>query len=144
MTKTRTFKAAPARKPTKGGARKRPTAKAAKADAAKPRSAKMGKAPKAIRHKLVWRGVLIAMEYKPKGCGFFAHLEVRVVAPVGAPIPVTETGYLSHHVYPALIGYAGGPVPYLRKWLDREAGSLSYRRALDRWRQLDLFAALEK
>lgn len=72
--------------------------------------------------------------------GHHAHLELRVIAPEGAPIPVTETGYLSHHVYPVFVKSAGGPVAYVRKWLDREARNPSYYRALDRWRQLDLFA----
>jgi hypothetical protein len=87
--------------------------------------------------------VSIAMQYEPAGSGFYAHLELRVIAPEGVPIPVTETGYRSHFVYPALIGYAGGPVGYLRRWLDQEAGSPAYRRALDRWRQLELFDALK-
>lgn len=137
MTKSKPTKPAPARKPAKGGGRERADAKAAKASA---RPRKAAKKPKIVRRKLVWRGVSIAIHYKPAGRDLFAYLEMRVLAPEGIPIPVTETGYRSHYVYPALIGYAGGPVPYLRDWLDREADSPAYRRALDRWRQLELFA----
>ncbi|MEA3043132.1 MAG: hypothetical protein QOH47_970 [Sphingomonadales bacterium] len=137
---TKSTKRAAERKPAKAPASKA-AAKVRNPRAAKPRKAKPK--PEIIRRKLVWRGVLIAIQYAPEGCGFSARLELRVTAPEGVPIPVTESGYRSHHVYPFQVKSVGGPVAYVRKWLDQEARSLAYRRALDRWRQLDLFAALE-
>ncbi len=110
---------------------------------AKPRAKAKAK-PETIRRKLVWRGVLLAIHYQPKSYGLLAHLELRVIAPEGAPIPVTDTGYRSHFLYPFWVREAGGPVAYVRQWLDGESRSPAYRRALDRWRQLDLFGALEE
>jgi hypothetical protein len=141
-------KARPAKeKPPKSAAKREP-AKAGKAKAqkanppkVKPRTRKARPAkPEIVRRKLVWRGVLIGIQYEPGGFAYYAHLELRVIAPVGAPIPVTNTGYRSHHLHPKPVKSAGGPVAYVRKWLDHESRSPAYRRALDRWRQLDLFA----
>ncbi len=140
---TKPTKRAPARNPAKPAPSKPRAAKARRPKATKPQKVKGVRKPEIVRRKLVWRGVLVAIRYEPNPGGYFDHLELRVVGPQGAPIPVTETGYRSAYPYPNLVKAAGGPVAYVRKWLDQEARSPAYRRALDRWRQLDLFAALE-
>lgn len=138
MTKTNPTKPAPVRR------RAKPTTTDNAGRPAKPRAAKSSR-PKArkpdiIRRKLVWREALIAIQYKPGDAFGYAHLELRVVAPKDMPIPATNTGYRSDYVYPILVRNAGGVVGYVRRWLDREAGNKAYLRALDEWRQLDLFA----
>jgi hypothetical protein len=138
MTKAKPTKHAPARKP--GTTTKvKPPGKPKAARPRKPRVRRAAKKPELMRRKLVWRGVLIAIQYEPERCGYLAHLELRVVAPKGVPLPVTERGYRSHYVSVPLVKAEGGPVAYVRDWLDRTAGSKPYLIALDRWRQLDLF-----
>ena len=138
MTKTNTAKPARARPGPKLTATKS-AKKAAKPRAAKPSWPEAQK-PEIIRRKLVWREALIAIQYKPGDAFGYAHLELRVVAPKGMPIPVTNTGYRSEDIYPLLVRNAGGVVGYVRRWLDREARDKAYLRALEAWRQLDLFS----
>ena len=56
-----------------------------------------------------------------------------------APLPVTETGYLSHFVLLGVVEDAGGPGAYVNRWLDAEAQKPIWRRVEGAWRQLDLF-----
>jgi hypothetical protein len=70
----------------------------------------------------------------------WSHIELRVVKPKGRPVPITNTGYLSHFLDETDLKAAGGAVAFFREWLDREADSKAYRKALARWQQLDLFA----
>ena len=94
-------------------------------------------------HRLTWCRVRLAFRYQPNTVGgYYAHLEVRVMAsPEGRPIPVTDTGYRSHFMLAEEVEEAGGATAYLRHWLDREAQSAAYQRELARWRQPDLFGA---
>lgn len=145
MTKTRISKGSPARtaaKPVKAAAPKR---RGPNTRASKPRKAKPPK-PKAriVRQKLDWRGVRLAVTYDPAyfpSVSFYsAHLEILVLSPEGAPLPITDTGYRSHFIPKAYVEESGGPAAYVTAWLDREASSPAYRRMLARWQQLDLFA----
>lgn len=127
------------------------THKSAETKAPKSRSAKARNGrvtlPRPTRERrsaapiLVWEGVTLLISYKPRWLQTTtAHLEINVVQPEGAPLPVTDTGYRSHFLPYGIVEEAGGPVVYVQAWLDREARSAEYRRALERWRQLDLFA----
>ena len=104
MTKLKPSKPAPARKPVKPIARGR--TKSTKVKPRKPKS-------KAIKGRLVWRGVQIAVRYEPESCCDFSHLELRVAMPDAMPLPVTDTGYRSHYVHRTLVKSAGGPNPAL-------------------------------
>jgi len=126
----------------KSATRKKPRAKPARGKAAtgKQRNAPPAKPKRRItKHKLIWQGVALAVSYEPESFASHAHLELRVLAPEGVPIPVTETGYRSHFLPRGYVEQAGGPVAYVRSWLEREAPSPAYRYALARWRQLELF-----
>ena len=72
---------------------------------------------------LDWRGVLIEISYEPRWMndGIIAHLELRTIAPEGAPIPVTETGYRSHFIAQGSVEGMGGPTAYVLAWLEHEA-----------------------
>ncbi|HYN19985.1 MAG TPA: hypothetical protein VE078_03420 [Thermoanaerobaculia bacterium] len=141
MTKTaKRASRAPARKPAKPVTRGRPHSKPVKE---KPYKAKGGGEREVNGRKFHWRGVQIELHYRPDGVLRCAHLELRVIAPEGAPIPTTQTGYCSRYVHTYPVQQAGGPVAYVRELLDREARNKAYLRALHVWRQLDLFAALE-
>lgn len=100
-----------------------------------------------LTDSLEWRGVRLSVNYEPdylssaaRGLSFsISHLEIEVSSPEGAPLPVTETGYRSHFVTPGHVEDAGGPAPFVRRWLDEAARSPVWRRTEARWRQLDLF-----
>lgn len=57
-----------------------------------------------------------------------------------APIPITETGYLSHFIATVELVNAGGAVTFVTAWLDREASSKAWRKREFARRQGDLFA----
>jgi hypothetical protein len=126
------------------------TKKIAKAPAATPtairRTAATKKTPKNATakpstHKLVWRDITCRVKHTPnyisKG---WSHLEIMVVAPKGAPLPITGTGYRSHFLDADLIAKAGGPVAFFQRWLDSEATTKAWAKAEFKWRQGDLFA----
>lgn len=138
--------------PKLSAAKKPRAAQAARGRAAKAKPAKSTKAKQGARdgrpaksrstwHRLTWCGVRLAFRYQPTSLGgYYAHLEVRVMAsPEGRPIPITDTDYRSRFVFPPEVEEAGGATAYLRHWLDREAKSVAYQRALARWRQPELF-----
>lgn len=48
-------------------------------------------------HRFTWQGIEIEAIYCPRLFGgIIAHLEIRSIEPPRAPLPITETGYLSH------------------------------------------------
>lgn len=92
---------------------------------------------------LVWEGVTLSIAYEPSWLATSedhgtARLAIRVVAPESAPLPITQTGYRSHFLARRIVEEAGGPVAYVRGWLDESARDPAWRKALDRWRQLSL------
>lgn len=90
--------------------------------------------------KLIWRDVTLRIRhqrnYLTKGTD---HVEIIVVAPEGAILPVTETGYRSHFIGTADLKAAGGPLRFVTDWLDREAKSRRWIEADLKSRQGDLF-----
>lgn len=86
-----------------------------------------------------WNGVTVSVrhqrDYISKG---WDHIELRVVAPKGAILPITATGYLSHFLTPAELKAAGGPVAFFKAWIEQEAKSKKWREADFRSRQLKL------
>lgn len=68
-----------------------------------------------------------------------AHLTLTARKPKRAPLPVTETGYLSHFIQPSEVEAAGGPVAHLQGWLDYMAQLRDWVTWEGRSRQLSLF-----
>lgn len=96
--------------------------------------------PRKSVEKFTWRGIEMSATHSPNYISAgWSHIELRVVKPKGRPVPITNTGYLSHFLDEADLKAAGGPVAFFRAWLDREVDSKAYRKALARWQQLDLF-----
>lgn len=104
-------------------------------------AAKSKTRPRKSVEKFTWRGIEMSATHSP---GYisegWSHIEIRLLKPKGRPLPITDTGYLSHFLDEADLKAAGGAVAFFRAWLDREADSKAYRKALARWQQLDLFA----
>jgi hypothetical protein len=67
------------------------------------------------------------------------HLELSLVKPKGAPLPLTSTGYFSHYVNAELLSADGGAIAYFTAWLDREARTKTWHTTEFRWRQGELF-----
>lgn len=67
------------------------------------------------------------------------HVEVEGIAPKRAPLPITETGYLSNFIDALELINAGGPVTWIKSWLDREAGGKAWRTRQQARQQGDLF-----
>lgn len=90
--------------------------------------------------KLVWRDITCRVRHTPdylsKG---WSHIEIIVVSPKGAPIPITATGYRSHFLDEDLLAKAGGPVRFFHDWIEREARTKTWAKAEFKWRQLELF-----
>lgn len=85
-----------------------------------------------VAEKFVWRDITIrvACERPWLGHGDTAHLVIEAISPKKTVIPITETGYRSHFLSIEELDAAGGPVAFVRAWLDMEAKSR-------RWRELD-------
>lgn len=99
-----------------------------------------------IHHPLQWRGITISISFEEAFLGFArpspgatAHLQVQVVSPEHAPLPITETGYLSHFVHPDDVEAAGGPVAYVEAWIEHDAKSPSWVEHEREKQQLSLF-----
>lgn len=91
--------------------------------------------------RFAWRDVSLSVTCTPNYINDgWTHLELRVLAPKGAPVPITETGYLSHFIDADELAQAGGPVAFFSGWLNREASSKRWQKREFRWRQGDLFA----
>jgi hypothetical protein len=76
-------------------------------------------------------------DYLIDGCN---HLELIVLAPKGAALPITETGYLSHFDTEARVADATATLAFFIAWLDREADTKRWRTHELKRAQLDLFS----
>ena len=93
--------------------------------------------------KLVWREIACRVRHTPnyisKG---WSHIEISVVTPKGAPLPITQTGYRSHFLDADSLKQAGGPVDFFLDWIEREAHGKAWAKAEFKWRQGDLFETI--
>ena len=100
-----------------------------------------------VMDHLVWNGVSISISYEADWLGLsvskldlaYAHLELQVLAPKGAPLPVTETGYRSEFLDCGRVEASGGLKAFVAGWLDEAARGLTWRVAQAKWVQGDLF-----
>lgn len=121
------------------------TSKTNKKTAARKSATKTKKArtstPKPSAQKLVWRHVTCRIRHTPNYLSQgWSHIEIIVLTPKGAPIPITDTGYRSHFLDEDQLAAAGGPAKFFLDWLEREATTKAWARMEARWRQLELFA----
>lgn len=87
-----------------------------------------------------WQGVALSVTYNPAAFGgVTAHIELHVITPERAPLPITKTGYRSHFLPPVYVDEAGGPVAYVLAWLDQATQSREWRAHVERSRQGSLF-----
>ena len=102
-----------------------------------PRAAVKPRRTRTTRSALKWREWKLEVRHTPDYLTDGTdHLEITVKAPKGAPIPITETGYRSHFLPPALIEQAGGVAAFITRWLDSEATTKTWSKTEAKWRQL--------
>lgn len=97
--------------------------------------------------RIVWKGITVEISYEPNWMGGLteafgeplAHLQIQSVSPERAALPVSETGYRSAFIAGSVITLEGGPVAFVRDWLDEAANYASWKSAQDAARQLALF-----
>ena len=100
------------------------------------------------RMEITWNGIRIEILYRPDASPAFRerygqpldHLEIRSLAPEREPLPITETGYLSHFTARQLVEDAGGPAALVLAWLDHFAQSPIWKAKQISRQQLDLFS----
>lgn len=113
---------------------------AARAGAAKHRQLKKRVAARTTTAKLAWRHVTARVRHTPNYISTgWSHIEITVLEPKGAPIPITETGYKSHFLDAEQLEAAGGPVAFFLAWIEQEAKTKAWAKAEAKWRQLELF-----
>ena len=66
-------------------------------------------------------------------------MQIESIAHWRAPLPITETGYLSWFTAPALVQESDGPVASVLQWLDADASGLAWAQAESDRQQLSLF-----
>lgn len=92
------------------------------------------------RTTLTWRGIKCRVTVTPNRISpGWIQLELEVRSPKGAPLPITETGYLAHYLDADRLIALGGASAFFNAWLDREAATKRWAKAEFRWRQLTLF-----
>ena len=88
--------------------------------------------------RINWRGITLDIRFWPERFGA-EHLEIFVISPERAPLPVTQSGYRSEFLPPGTTQAAGGPVAYAIAWLDHAAQCPRWIQQEDHARQLSLF-----
>jgi hypothetical protein len=88
---------------------------------------------------LDWQGIALSVTYRANSYGpNVHHLEIRVLEPAGAILPVTDTGYRSHFFHDDVDAH-GGVAAYVTAWLDQAATDPAWKRRQEAARQLRLF-----
>ncbi len=105
-----------------------------------------GNSPHKTRHEIDWvnpvtnRTVRIRITHGREY--LFAssdHLQIESIDPEKAPLPITETGYLSHFISPLALANAGGAVTFVTAWIERETKGKAWTKAAAKKAQGDLF-----
>ena len=90
---------------------------------------------------LEWQGIALSVSCERDYATMtgLTHLSIHVLEPSTAKLPITETGYRSQFLSEAEVAELGGPVAYVRAWLDAEAATPEWQGREAASRQLDLF-----
>lgn len=91
-----------------------------------------------ITIQIVWSGIAVQItHHKSRWHKDFDHIEI--LSEDRRALPVTETGYLSHHVAAASVEEYGGAESYVRTFLDHEAAKPGWKEREAASRQMSLF-----
>lgn len=101
-----------------------------------------------VTQYFTWQNIKIAVRFHPnrfpvsnqeKAGDAIAHLEIKTMEPLNAPIPITETGYKLHFAPKDAILAYGTPVDFVKEWLNVQGRSKLWQAHLERSRQGELF-----
>lgn len=86
------------------------------------------------RFEITWRGIVIEIQYRPPFAHFYlehpiAYLDVTSIEPKKSPLPISKTGHIRRIVQGVDIEAEGGPVEYVKAWLEFKAAKSA------KWRQ---------
>lgn len=96
-----------------------------------------------IIYQFNWKGIDIVINYKPKTFDAYernygtplSHIEIECKR----PLPITETGNKSHYIANKVLLEYGGPLEFVKTWLEQEAQKPEWKAYEARTRQLTLF-----
>lgn len=92
-------------------------------------------------YHLQWEGIAVQIEWTPAWTKpdiiVIGHFKLSTED--RKPLPMTNTGFRSEFVHPDLVAEMGGPVAYIRAWLEHEAQSPDWKRHVEQSKQLSLF-----
>lgn len=87
-----------------------------------------------------WRELSLCLVHTPDVVNLgWSHLELTIVDPADAPLPLGFSQLFVHEMEEASLIGSGGPVAFFTAWLDHDGSSSAYARALFRWQQGSLF-----
>jgi hypothetical protein len=95
-------------------------------------------------YELDWRGIQVRVTYEPDAFGaagdlhHYSHLQVSN-ARHRQPLPMSETGYKSHHLPQGEVEAGGGPVAYVSRWLETASRKPAWKAMEQERRQGCLF-----
>lgn len=96
--------------------------------------------PQSYTYNLTWQGIAIRVVHTPCRWRAIEHLEIRSIAPEGAALPITGTGYRSHFVPIGTVDAHGGDVvAQVRAWMDEESIKPDWLARIEASRQGELF-----
>lgn len=91
-------------------------------------------------HQFTWQGIEIELTYCPVRWTQISHIEIRSTCPERAPLPLTDTGYLSHFFEVGTVeAKSGDVVAQVTAWLDEAAQRPEWQAHLAEQAQGDLF-----
>ncbi|WP_022693153.1 hypothetical protein [Ponticaulis koreensis] len=91
-------------------------------------------------HEIEWQGIRICVRYAPVKWNVISHIEIKVIEPARAPLPITSTGYLSHHIpIGSVEAEFDNVVDCILSWLDARAQSAEWREHVEKSAQGELF-----
>ena len=91
-------------------------------------------------YRFTWQSIEIETTYTPRKWGVIAHLEIHSIAPEGAALTITSTGYRSHfHPIGTVEVHGGDVVAQVTAGLDEEAKKSEWQAYVSRSRQGELF-----
>lgn len=94
---------------------------------------------RSVTYRLEWRGIVCRVKHSIAYFAYTDMIEVRVARPVGAILPITETGYRAEFRTSAEIAAAGGVVALVTTMIEAEAATPRWRKAEIAHAQLELF-----
>lgn len=80
----------------------------------------------------------MGVTFRP-GWNIFDHLSICSLEPAKAPLPITETGYLSHYLAADAVAANGGAVAVVRSMLNEAVETKMWHEYINSMQQSSLF-----